>query len=121
MPLRADDMEPPDLDYVVIGLAIEFYCGARIGGHELGEVDPLLLEPADGTGLGHPRPEFDIGPTARHIRRDRDSARLSRVCYDLGLLLVVLRVEDVVLDTPSFEHPREGLGDIYGDGPDEDG
>ena len=43
--------------------------------------------------------EHDIRAAAGHVRRDRDGAELTGLRDDLGLLLVVLGVEDVVRDT----------------------
>ena len=51
--------------------------------------------------------EHDIGAAARHVRRHGDGAELARLRDDLGLLFVVLRVEQVVLDALALEEVRE--------------
>src|SRR2546429_1657152 len=42
--------------------------------------------------------EQDVSPAARHVRRDGDGAFAAGLGDDLGFLLVMLGVQDVVLD-----------------------
>src|SRR4051794_17843108 len=71
----------------------------------------LGAEHVEATELAHSVAELDVDPAAGHVRRDRDRARLARLDDDLGPLLVLLRVEDVVRDAL----PREQLGEVLRD------
>ena len=63
----------------------------------------------DGFGSRDAVAELDVGTAAGHVRRDRDRARLARARDDLGLALVVLRVQHVVLEAAAAEHLRQRL------------
>ena len=56
---------------------------------------PSTYRPPSST---HALAELDVDAAAGHVRRDRDRADLARVLDDLGLALVLLRVQDVVRD-----------------------
>ena len=64
--------------------------------------------------------ELDIRTTARHIRRDRDSAVLTGLGDDLSFHLVELGVQYIVLDPLSAKHLGDILGDLDRDRADED-
>ena len=53
--------------------------------------------------------EHDIGTAARHVRRNGDCAELTGLCNNLGLLFVVLCVENVVLDAACLQK----LGEVF--------
>ena len=55
-------------------------------------------------------PQQDVGTAPGHVGRDRDRAESPGLRDDLGLLFVVLGVEDVVVDLLLVEHPAEGFG-----------
>ena len=82
---------------------------------------PLGAEHVEAAELADAVAELDVDAAAGHVRRDRDGAGLARVHDDLGLALVLLRVQDVVRDALALEQPREVLGDLDGDRADEDG
>ena len=87
-----------------------------------GAAAELVVDPARLVALGaeHVQPaeledalaELDVDAAAGHVRRDRDRALLARPLDDPGLLLVLLRVEDVVRDSLPLEQLREVLGDL---------
>ena len=68
----------------------------------------LGAEHVEAAELGHALGELDVDAAARHVRRDRDRARLARVHDDLRLLLVLLRVEDVVRDARAASGAARG-------------
>ena len=70
---------------------------------------PLGAEHVEAAGLEHALAELDVDAAARHVRRDRDRAELARVLDDLGLALVLLRVQDAVIDALALEQLREVL------------
>src|SRR3982750_2410328 len=74
--------------------------------HDIDEVVVRILD-LRRLRLRYSGPEFDVGPAAGHVRRDRDGTWLPRAGNDLGFALVVLRVENVVRDALALEHPRE--------------
>src|SRR2546430_1105594 len=49
------------------------------------------------------RTEFDVGPAAGHVGRDRDRAGLARLRDDFRLALVVLGVQHFMLQAASFQ------------------
>ena len=65
--------------------------------------------------------ELDVRTPPGHVGRDGHSTPLAGLEYRLRLPLVLLGVEDVVLYTAPLEQAGEVLGDIHGDGADEDG
>src|SRR5436309_15889918 len=54
--------------------------------------------------LFHARAELNVGAPAGHVRGDGDRARLARLRHDLGLALVLLRVEHFVPETAPLDH-----------------
>ena len=87
-------------------------------------VDPARLVPlgaddVEAAELEHALAELDVDAAAGHVRRDRDGAELAGVHDDLGLALVLLRVQDVVRDAAPLEHLREELRGLDVDRPDE--
>ena len=58
----------------------------------------LGAEHVEAAELAHALAELDVDAAAGHVGRDRDRAGLAGVRDDLGLALVLLRVEDVVRD-----------------------
>jgi hypothetical protein len=54
--------------------------------------------------LGDAGAEFDVGPAAGHVRRDRHRTGLTRAGDDLRLALVVFRVEHVMRYAGTLEH-----------------
>ena len=87
------------------------------------DVELALGEPVREDGLhavvGHSA-EDDVGAAAGHVRGDRHRAEAAGLGDDLGLALVVLRVEDDVLDPGLLEQRREVLGLLDRDRADED-
>src|ERR1041384_1090846 len=65
--------------------------------------------------------ELDVGAAAGHVGRDRERALLTRARHDLGLALVILRVQHLVGEPPALEHLGERLGDVHRGGADEHG
>ena len=51
--------------------------------------------------FGDPIPELDVGSAARHVGRDRDGELLPGACNDLGLFLMILRIEHIVRNLSS--------------------
>src|SRR5512133_936719 len=87
-------------------------------------VDPARLvalsaEHVQAAELLDPVGELDVDAAAGHVGRDRDRALLARLGDDPGLLLVLLRVENVVRDAGAIEELREVLGDLDRDRSDE--
>ena len=134
--LGPDDVEsalPDDAVVLGVGLLLEFLVAPLVIGardavealemeeiHELVVVDELLL--ALGQPLGNligQRPlaghefgvaaEENIRPAAGHVRRNRDRGLAPGLRDDLGLLRVILRVQDDVLDAAAPEQPRQPL------------
>ena len=70
--------------------------------------------------LAHPFAELDVGAAAGHVGGDGHPAVLSGPGDDLGLPVMLLGVEHLVLDLLLFQHRRDLLGDIDGDGADQD-
>src|SRR5437016_88821 len=51
----------------------------------------------------------DISTTTSHVGRDSHSTATSCLGHNMGLTLMVFRVEDVVRNTLQFEHMRESF------------
>ena len=64
--------------------------------------------------------EHDVGAAARHVGRDRDGAVAAGLGHDLGLALVLLRVQHLVADAALLELRRELLRVLDRDGADQD-
>ena len=79
----------------------------------------LGADDVEAAEIGHALAQLDVHAAAGHVRRDGHGARLAGVLDDLGLAGVVLRVQHVVLDPAPGEHPREHLGDLDRDRPDQ--
>ena len=58
--------------------------------------------------------EQDVGTAARHVRGDGDGADTAGLGDDMGLALVVFRVERLMLDAALVEQARELLGAFDG-------
>ena len=63
--------------------------------------------------VGHAFAELDVRAAAGHVRGNRDGVPLSGARDDLGLLAVILGVEDAVRDFLALEHPAEHLGGLH--------
>jgi hypothetical protein len=74
------------------------------------------VEPAE---LADTVTELDVDAAAGHVGGDGHRAALAGVHDDLGLALVLLRVQDVVRDPLALEQRREVLGDLHRDRADE--
>jgi hypothetical protein len=59
--------------------------------------------------------ELNVGAATRHVRRDRDRARLAGALHDLRFLAVILRVQHVVRDLLALQHAAEQLGCFHAD------
>ena len=70
--------------------------------------------------LNHALAQLDIRTTSRHVRCDRNGARLAGAGHDLGLGLVVLGIQHVVHDTGPLEHTAQQLGGVHRHGPHQD-
>ena len=118
MPLGADDIQAAGLAHAVgLGVDALFVLGHALSKQSAGLEDLLVLSLGVAGGLGDDllrearlaqiglgqilrvAAEHDVRAAAGHVRRDRDGAELTGLRDDLGLLLVVLGVEDVVRDT----------------------
>ena len=140
MPLGADDAQAPGVPHplgvgldgplVLLQLLAEegpgledlLVVGVGIAG---GLGDDLVGIPGLGQILlghvGGVAPQHDIGAAARHVGGDGDGPGAAGLGHDVGLLLVVLGVEDLVGDALPLEHGREQLALLDGDGAHQDG
>ena len=80
-------------------------------------VDPARLVPLGGehveaAELDDALAELDVDAAAGHVRRDRDRAGLAGVLDDLGLALVLLRVQHVVRDPRAASAARERYSEV---------
>src|SRR6185437_1118906 len=100
VPLRPDDVQPPDL-------------------HDV-DLLPVRVVDLGGLGIGDAAAEFDVGAAAGHVRCDRQRARLAGAGDDLRLALVVLGVEHVVLQAAAREQLRQRLRRVDARRADED-
>src|SRR5580704_18118848 len=64
--------------------------------------------------IGDTFPKFDVGTTAGHVGGDGHRAALPRARDDLSLLPVIFRVQNVVRNFFSLQHPRNQLGSFNG-------
>ena len=83
-------------DLLIVGLGV----AGRLGDQLIGE--PGLAQIVLGHVFGVAA-EHDVGAAARHVGGDRHRAELTGLRDDLGFLLVVLRVEQVMLDALAGE------------------
>src|SRR6185436_19585151 len=88
-------------------------------------VDPaglvtLRAEHVEAAELANAVSQLDVDASTGHVRRDRDCAGLAGVLDDLGLSLVLLRVEDVVRNAVPLEQLRQELRDLDRDRAHED-
>ena len=119
MPLCPDDDESARRVFVALQL---FDLLSR----EIGRLDLLAerglagFDAADLTLLD-PGTEFDVGPSPRHVRRDRDGSRLPRLCDDLRFALVKLGVQHLVLEPTPLQQPSQRLGHFDVGGADQHG
>ena len=133
--LGAEDIEAAGSDHplVLLGalrllgleqrLVLRLVGGPVLLGELLQEVGVVV--PAPGR---HLRPgkvlgvaaEQDVDASARHVRGERHGTRPARLGDDVGLLLVVLGVEDVVLDAAPGEVAGQALRFLDRDRADED-
>src|SRR6266545_2064797 len=66
-------------------------------------------------------PEQDVGAAPRHVGGDGHGGLPAGLGHDLGLPLMVLRVQHLVGDPAALEELGEPLGLLDGDGPDQHG
>ena len=64
--------------------------------------------------------ELDVGAAAGHVGGDRHGARAAGLRDDVGLLLVIARVQHVVRDLVLLEQRRQRLGFLDADRADQD-
>src|SRR6266403_2381815 len=119
--LGADDVQAAELhDFLVLGLgdAPRLHQRRRplLGGGG-DRIDALFPENFFGQEVGIAAEE-DVGAAAGHVGRDGHGALASGLGHDLGLALVVLRVEDLMADAPLLEELGHGLGLLDGHGAD---
>src|SRR5690606_11708401 len=69
--------------------------------------------------FGDTRAEFNVSTAADHVGRNGNGSPLTGPSDNLGLLLVVLGIENGVRNAHLFKHAREKLADLNGDGTDE--
>src|SRR5438477_4742577 len=122
--LRADDVQAAQLhDFLVLGLGDAPRLHERrpplLGGGG-DRIDALLPENFLGQEVGVAAEE-DVGAAAGHVGRDGHGALASRLGHDLGLALVVFRVEDLMADAALLEELGHGFGLLDGHGADEHG
>src|SRR2546422_3363344 len=106
--LGADDDEPARR--VVVALELHDLRGREV--RPLGDLaERGLSARADAAHLAllDPGAELDVGAAAGHVGRDRPRGRLPGLGDDLGLALVLLRVEPLVLQAPPLQHPGQRL------------
>ena len=136
MALGSEHVQPAERDDLLVlgvGLLLELTVDRLVLGLVLGALLLVHLEQqvavvVELTG-GHLLPrevlgvaaEQDVDTSAGHIRRDGDRALAAGLSDDHGLLLVVLRVEDVVGDAATIEQRREPLGLLDRDRADQHG
>src|SRR5437773_2390695 len=122
--LGADDVQAAELhDLLVLGLGDSPRLHQRrrlLLGGGCDRVDALLPQDLLGQEVGVAAQQ-DVGAAAGHVGRDGHGALASGLGHDLGLALVVLRVEDLVADAALLEELGHGLGLLDGHGADEDG
>ena len=133
--LGADDVEPAEADHLLVllrGLRLELGDALLEAPRPLGparEEGRLLLALHGQVGLGPHlvlrhhlgvAAEDDVGAAAGHVGGDGDAALAAGLRDDLGLPLVVLRVEDVVRHAAALEERGHHLALRHRDGADED-
>ncbi len=124
--LGAQDVEPAGL-LDLLGLAGDLVLdpGERLVPRRLvvlahvDRVEALLAQAQVGEEVGVAA-EHDVGPAARHVRRDRDRPTPAGLGDDPGLLLVELGVQHEVLHPALGEQLGEVLGALDARRPDED-
>ena len=70
---------------------------------------PLRTDDLQSSGSSRFLIKLDIGTTACHIRGNGYRARLARVGYDLGLKLMIFRVQYLMRNSLSLQHAAEKL------------
>ena len=85
-----------------------------------GPADPLLFDVRTGQEL-RIAAQQDVGSAAGHVRGDRDRAAASGLGNDVGLGLVVHRVQHVVLDLAPLEQAAQVFGLLHRHGADQHG
>jgi len=82
------------------------------------QVDPpgfvhLRSQHVQPAALGHAPAEDDVHAPARHVGRNRHLAALAGLRDDLGLLGVVARVQDAMLDVPFLQEQVKRLAAMH--------
>ena len=83
------------------------------------EVEALLAQLSVGEEVDRPA-EHDVGTATGHVGGHRDGALVARHRHDLGLVGVLLGVEDRVRDTALLQLPGQVLGLLDRDRADQD-
>ena len=121
VPLGPEDLKPTHLNDEVVRFALELDLLRRIHGDQLREIQAALLRPPHRPAFNDTLTQLDVGSAAGHVRGDRHGAGLARLRHDLGFLLVLLGVQDIVRNSAALEHARQRLRDFDVRGPHEDG
>ena len=133
--LGAQDEEAAHFpDLVGLGLDLGLVLGLGLGEHLPGVQDVLVVGLGEAGGLGDEvvgeaglpevvlgqelgvAAQHDVGTTAGHVGGHGDGAELAGLGHDLGFLLVVLGVEDVVLHAGLLQKAGEELRLLDGHG-----
>ncbi len=69
----------------------------------------FLLQKAFGQILGIPA-QHDVGAAAGHVGGDGDALVAAGLGDDVGFAVVVLGIQNLVGDAPTFQHPRQQFG-----------
>ena len=107
--LRVGVLLPGVQDLLVVGLGVAGGLGDELVAH------PRLPQVCLGQEL-RVAAQHDVGAAAGHVGGHGDRPQLAGLGHDLGLLLVVLGVQDIVLDAPLFQHVGELLRLLDGHG-----
>src|SRR6266581_201608 len=123
VPLGAQDVQPPDRhDLVVLGDAarlVALHPLLPLLGRHGRRVDPLLPDLPARQELGV-APEQDVGAAPGHVGGDGHRLEPPGLRDDLGLLLVVLGVQDDMRDPSLLEELAQVFRLLDGDGADQD-
>ena len=110
---------------VAVGLGQQQFHGVRVGIFGLFGVEQVLAKVLFAhLGLGHElcvAAQHDIGAAACHVGGDGDGTLLTGLRHDLGLALVVLRVQHVEIAGVFLQHLRQRLALFHTDGAHQNG
>ena len=125
VPLGPEDVEAAEVaDLVPLDLALLLEAGQELvvaGQVFVGAHHEALADALSAGETFRVAAEQDVDAAARHVRGDRDRRELAGLRDDLGLTLVLLRVQHLVRDALLLEQAGQLLRLLDGDRADEDG